>query len=74
MKQMPQHQQYNALKKESRLFPNTVKMIGFRAETALFNLVKPYYNNNAEDGRMLLKQIFISPANKQPHYIRGNCL
>src|SRR4051812_16055706 len=42
IKQMPQEQQYNALKKESKLFLNTIKMIAYRAETALLNLIKSY--------------------------------
>ena len=69
IKQMPHDQQYNALKKESKLFLNTIKMIAYRAETALLNLIKPYYSNSEEDGRMLLKQIFTSPANIEPDYI-----
>src|SRR4051794_16131212 len=68
IKQMPQEQQYNALKKESKLFLNTIKMIAYRAETALLNLIKSYYSNSEEDGRMLLKQIFTSAANIEPDY------
>ena len=71
IKQMPHEQQYNALKKESKLFLNTIKMIAYRAETALLNIIKPYYSNSGEDGRMLLKQIFTSPANIEPDYASG---
>jgi hypothetical protein len=71
IKQMPQEQQYNALKKESKLFLNTIKMIAYRAETALVNLIKSYYSNSGEDGRMLLKQIFSSASNIEPDYKNG---
>jgi hypothetical protein len=71
LKQMPEGKQYNALKKESKLFLNTIKMIAYRAETALLNLIKPFYNNSEEDGRMLLKQIFLSPTNIEPDHING---
>ncbi len=68
IKQMPDDQQYNALKKESKLFINTIRMIAYRAETALLNLIKPYYRNSDDDGRMLLKQIFTAPASIEPDH------
>lgn len=71
IKQMPNDQQYNALKRESKLFINTIRMIAYRSETALFNLIKPHYNNSEEDGRMLLKQIFTVPASIEPDYTNG---
>lgn len=71
IKQMPGNQQYNALKMESKLFINTIRMIAYRSETALLNLIKPYYSNSDDDGRMLLKQIFAAPASIEPDYTNG---
>lgn len=68
LKDMPEEKRYNRLKKESKLLINIIKMIAYRAETALLNLIKPYYANNEKDGRTLLKEIFTSPADIYPDY------
>ncbi len=39
---MPERMRYNRLKKESKMFMNIIKMIAYRSETALFNLIKPF--------------------------------
>lgn len=71
IKQMPDDQQYNALTRESKLFINTIRMIAYRCETALLNIIKPYYSNSSDDGRMLLKQIFTAPASIEPDHANG---
>lgn len=68
VKDMPEDQRYNRLKKESKLLINIIKMIAYRAETTLLNLLRPYYANNEKDGRTLLKEIFTSPADLYPDY------
>jgi hypothetical protein len=65
---MPEQIRYNRLKKESKMFMNIIKMIAYRAETALFNLIKPFYNNNEKDGRQIIQTILSSAANLQPDY------
>jgi hypothetical protein len=65
---MPDETRYNKLKTESKLFINTIKMIAYRAETAVVNLLTPYYTNNEKDGRMLAKQIIESDADLIPDY------
>ncbi len=65
---MPAETRYNKLKTESKLFINTIKMIAYRAETAVVNLLTPYYTNNEKDGRMLAKQIIESDADLIPDY------
>ena len=65
---MPEQIRYNRLKKESKMFMNIIKMIAYRAETALFNLIKPFYNNNEKDGRQIIQTILSSSANLQPDY------
>ena len=47
---------------------NIIKMIAYRAETALFNLIRPFYNNNEKDGRKIIQTILSSSANLQPDY------
>jgi hypothetical protein len=65
---MPEQIRYTRLKKESKMFMNIIKMIAYRAETALFNLIKPFYNNQEKDGRQIIQAILSSSANLQPDY------
>ena len=65
---MPEQIRYNQLKKESKMFMNIIKMIAYRAETALFNLITPFYNNQEKDGRQIIQTILSSSANLQPDY------
>ena len=68
LKDMPEATRYNRLKKESKIFMNIIKMIAYRSETALFNLVKPYYKNNEKDGRQIIQTMLSSSANVQPDH------
>jgi hypothetical protein len=68
LKDMPETMRYNRLKKESKIFMNIIKMIAYRAETALVNLIKPFYNNNDNDGRQIIQSILSSNADLQPDY------
>lgn len=65
---MPMGKRYNKLKTESKLFMNTIKMIAYRAETAIVNLICPYYGNGEKEGRMLVKEIIQSDADLMPDY------
>lgn len=65
---MPVGTRYNRLKTESKLFMNTIKMIAYRAETAVVNLICPYYGNGEKEGRMLVKEIIQSDADLMPDY------
>lgn len=63
VKQMDKHHQYNKLKHESKILMNIIKMICYRAETAVANLLVehlPEYWNNRK--RMLVKQIIQANA------------
>lgn len=60
--------QYNKLKTESRLFMNVVRMIAFRAETAVVNLLGDYYAKVMNEGRMLVKEIVKTDADLEPDY------
>lgn len=68
MKELGLDNQYNKLKTESKLFINTIKMIAYRAETALVNVVKPYYSKFENEGRMFIKEIFKKEADLEPDY------
>jgi len=68
MKELGTGKQYNKLKTESKLFINTIKMIAYRAESALVNLIAPYYSRAEDEGRMLIKEIFKKEADLEPDY------
>jgi len=65
---MREGMRYNRLKKESKMFMNIIKMIAYRAKTTLFNLIRPFYNNDEKDGRQIIQAILSSNANLQPDY------
>ncbi len=68
LKDMPEGTRFNRLKKESKMFMNIIKMIAYRAETTLYNLIRPVYNNDENDGRQIIQTILSSNANLQPDY------
>jgi len=70
VKQMPIEKQYNQLKTESKKLLNIIRMIAYRAETAMANLISPILNNKNADNikRMIVKQIINSPVDIKPDY------
>lgn len=68
LKDMPEATRYNCLKKESKLFMNVIRMIAYRAETALYNLTKPLYKNAEKEGRQIIQSILASDADIIPDY------
>jgi hypothetical protein len=60
--------QFNKLKTESRLFMNVLRMIAYRAETSIVNLLGDCYAKIADEGRMLVKEIVNTDADLQPDY------
>ncbi len=68
LKDMPPDARYNKLKTESKLFINTIKMIAYRAETAVANLLVPYYKKSDNEIRMLVKEIIKTDADLIPDY------
>ena len=65
---MPEEKRYNRLKKESKMFMNIIKMIAYRAETVLVNLIRPFYNNHENDKRQIIQTMLASNANLEPDY------
>jgi hypothetical protein len=68
IKDMPDSCRYNKLKTESKLFMNAIRMIVYRAETAVANLLAPHYARSSEEIRMLVKEIIKSDADLTPDY------
>jgi len=53
------------LANDKKQIVDTIKMIAYRAETALANLIKPYMTDKRE-ARAFLRQIFASEADLKP--------
>lgn len=63
---MPADCRYNKLRSDSKLFMNTMRMIVYRVETAVANVLSPWYNRATEEGRMLVKEIIKNDADLIP--------
>lgn len=66
--QMPDQERYNKLKTESKILMNVIKMICYRAESAVASLISPHLENAENEKRMLVKQIIESNADMIPDY------
>jgi len=66
--QMPEETRYNKLKTESKYIQNIVKMICYRSETALVNLISPVYKRSDDEKRSLAKNIIFTKADIEPDY------
>ena len=54
------------LETERKIFTDGIKMICYRAETCLFNLIAPFFTRNMDEGRAFLKSVFQQPADITP--------
>ncbi len=68
---MPEKIRFNKLKTESKLLMNVIKMICYRAESAVASLVAHHLNRADEEKRMLVKQIIQNNADLIPDYERN---
>lgn len=68
LKGMPLQGRYNKLKQESKMLMNIIKMICYRAETAVANELAAYLSNATDEKRMLVKQIIQNNADLLPDY------
>jgi hypothetical protein len=66
--QLPEQERHNKLKTESKILMNVIKMICYRAESAVASLISPYLENAENEKRMLVKQIIESNADIIPDY------
>ena len=58
--QMPEQKRYNKLKTESKLLMNVLRMICYRAESAVAEYIAPYLAKEEDEKRMVVKQIIQS--------------
>jgi hypothetical protein len=65
LSQMPESIRYNRLNKESKALQNIIKMICYRAETALARLLAPHYKRANQEIRALIKSVIYTPANME---------
>ena len=54
------------LERERKYLSDTIKMVCYRAETSLLNLVFPHFSRAIEEGRAFLKALFELPADIVP--------
>jgi hypothetical protein len=67
--QMPEEKRYNKLKTENKLLMNVLRMICYRAESAVAEYIAPYLAKEEDEKRMVVKQIIQSNADISPDYI-----
>jgi len=68
LSQMPEEKRYNKLKTESKIFMNVIKMICYRAESAVASIISPHLANAEKEKRMVVKQIIQANADVIPDY------
>ena len=59
------------LERERKIITDTVKMVAYRAETQLANLVGPLLPSRHDEARKFMRQVFELPADLLPDYERG---
>ena len=67
LKELPEQERFGQLCPESKHFIDTIKMIAYRAESALAGEVRETLARS-DDARALLRRVFVTPANLRPDY------
>lgn len=67
LKELPQEQRIRQLHPESKHFIDTIKMIAYRAESALAGEVREHLQRE-DDARAVLRRVFLTPADLRPDY------
>lgn len=70
LKELPAEQRLRQLCPESKHFIDTVKLIVYRAESALAGEIREHLQRE-DDARALLRRLFVTPANLRPDYLKG---
>jgi len=65
--ELPETEKFTNAVNDRKHFLDTIKMIAYRAETAMANIIRTDMSN-PDHARMLLKQIYRSDANIKPDY------
>ena len=66
--QMSEQVRFNKLKTESKVLMNVIKMICYRAESVVAELIAPFLGKPWEEKRMVVKQIIAANADLIPKY------
>ncbi len=66
--EMPEQARYNKLKTESKHLQNIIKIICYRTETAIANLLAAQYRKSSNEIRALVKSIIFARADLYPDY------
>ncbi len=70
LKDLPASERFAQLCPESKHFIDTIKMIAYRAESALAGEARETLARS-DDARALLRRLFVTPANLRPDYEAG---
>jgi hypothetical protein len=70
LKELPEAERYRQLRPESKHFIDTIKIIAYRAESAMAGEVREHLSRE-DDARALLRRLFVTPANLRPDYSQG---
>ncbi|MBN1695419.1 hypothetical protein JW879_08470, partial [candidate division WOR-3 bacterium] len=68
--QLPKPEQFKALKKSGKQFIDNIKMIAYRSETAIVNILREYIGKK-DEARSLVRQIFQTDADIEPDEEKG---
>lgn len=60
--ELPQNEKFNKVTNKRKHFLDTIKILAYRSETAMSNIIKPYMSH-PDESRLLLKQVYQSDAN-----------
>ena len=67
---MPEAEKFDALSSASKYLLDTIKMVAYRAETAMVNIIRKTMSR-PDDGRKLLKAIYSTEADILPDEKNG---
>jgi len=62
------------LERERKIITDTLKMVAYRAETQLANLVGPLLPCRSDEARKFMRQVFALPADIVPDYDQGTLI
>ena len=68
--QLPEGDQFKIFKKSGKQFIDSIKMIAYRAETAMVNILRQYIGKK-DEARSLVRQIFQTDADIEPDKAKG---
>jgi len=66
VKDLPVSKKIVAQDRERKVLTDAVKMVAYRAETELVNVIRPFYARHEDEGRKFLKTLFKLPADIVP--------